>query len=63
MKHQINYPLLTEQRNELLKLFMTEYLLSPKQYEALDGVINLLDAILDEAQEETELYNLKTFQE
>ena len=44
-----DWDLLREQKDELTNLLLTEHLLSPKQYEALAGVINLLDYMQDYA--------------
>lgn len=63
-----DWALLREQKNELVLLSVTEHLLSPKQYEALDGILNLIDAIQDYAVDvegftEQEVFNFENEEE
>jgi hypothetical protein len=59
---RISFPLLKDQKEALRGI--REELLSPEQYDALWGVIHLIDAIQDYAvdvlgHEETEVFNLE----
>jgi hypothetical protein len=61
----MDWALLREQKKDLFLLSITEHLLSPKQYEALDGILNVIDAVQDyavnvEGISEQEVFNLKT---